>query len=62
MSMVMMRAGMRGCWVFCAFRLCVMHPVPMMPLVMVHLGEYDLRGKSRDRNQRKGKTPHRLKT
>jgi hypothetical protein len=56
MGMVLMSAGMRGCCIFCFLGLCVMHAMAVMPVVMVYLGECDLRRKSRDRNQGKGKT------
>ena len=35
-----------------------MHPMAVMPMVMVHLGQCDLRGQCRDRSQGKGKTSH----
>jgi hypothetical protein len=49
---------MGGCCLFCFLRRCVMHPMAVMPMVMVHLGQCDLRGQCRDRSQGKGKTSH----
>ena len=41
MGMVLMGAGMGECCFFCIFRLCMMHPMAVMPMVMVHLGKCD---------------------
>ena len=39
-------------------RHCVMHPIPVMPIVMVPLGKCDLVGKFRYRSQGYGKTSY----
>jgi hypothetical protein len=41
MGMVLMSAGMGRCCLFRVFRLCVMHPMAVMPMVTVHLGNCD---------------------
>ena len=46
MGMVLMVAGMGGCRLFRFFRCRVMHLMAVMAMVMVHLGECDLRRKS----------------
>ena len=58
MGMVLMGAGMGGCCLFRVCRFCVMHPMAVMSMVMVHFGQCDLRGQCRDRSQGKGKTSH----
>jgi hypothetical protein len=58
MGVVLMRAGMGGCCLFCFLRRCVMHLMAVMPMVMVLLGQCDLRGQCRDRSQGKGKASH----
>ena len=51
MGMVLMVAEMGGCSLFCFFRCWVTHPMAVMPMVMVHLGQCDLRSQCRDRSQ-----------
>ena len=58
MGMVLMVAGMGGCRLFRFFRCRVMHLMAVMAMVMVHLGQCDLRGQCRDRSQGKGKISH----
>ena len=41
MGMILMGAGMGGCCLIRVFRLCVMHPMAVMPMVMVHLSKCD---------------------
>ena len=58
MGMVLMRSGMGGCCLFCFLWRCVMHPMAVVAMVMVHLGDCDLRAQGREHSQGKGKTSH----
>ena len=58
MGMVLMVAGMGGCSLFRFFRCWVMHPMAVMAMVMVHLGQCDLRGQCRDGGQSKSDPTH----